>query len=64
MQTGNTIHAILFIGMDYGLSIAIRAEVVTFLNQFFAQRLIVPDLAVKDDPDLAGFVRYGLMATT
>ena len=50
--------------MDNRLGIAPGAEVVAFLHQLFAQRLIVPDLAVKGEPDLAGFVGQGLMSPT
>src|SRR6266508_2649874 len=52
----------VFVEMDDGFGVAVRAEDVTVALEVAAQFAVVVDLAVEDDPDGAILVRDGLVA--
>src|SRR5581483_5766471 len=56
------IEPVVLVEVDDALGVRLRREPVAALLQTFAQLVAVVDLAVEDDPDVARFVRDGLVA--
>jgi hypothetical protein len=49
--------------MDDRLRITAGVEDMALRLQLVTQRLVVPDLAIEDDPDVAGFIGHRLVST-
>src|SRR5262245_1501088 len=64
MKARNASHAILLVGVDNRLSVAVRAEDVALRQQRRTQRLIVPDLTIEGDPDVAALIGHRLVSAS
>src|SRR6266536_1323015 len=64
MEVSHALYTIFFVGVNYRLRVAVRMEAMSFLNQCFAHRLVISDLAIEDDPDISCFIAHWLMSTT
>src|SRR5450432_65541 len=57
----HAVATVFFVEMDDGFGVAVGAVYVAARLHFLAGVLVVVDFAVIDDPDIAGFVRQGLV---
>src|SRR5579883_1849255 len=62
MQASETGCAIFLVGMDNHLRVSLGAKNMTARQQFRAQGTIVPDFAVKDQPDILCFISNRLVS--